>query len=162
MSATPQKLFAVILSLVSSAGLAISGARAQSSTTHAPPAPKLAEEQFKNIQVLKGIPADQILPAMQFITSSLGVECEYCHVREAHGLAFDKDDKKPKLTARKMMQMVFAINKENFEGKREVTCYSCHRGAPNPISTPPRLAPRNHQPAYSPPCPHPISCSINI
>jgi photosynthetic reaction center cytochrome c subunit len=136
MTRTPQKLFAVILSLVSSAGLAILGAHAQSSATHAPSAPKLAEEQFKNIQVLKGVPADQILPAMQFITSSLGVECEYCHVREAHELAFDKDDKKPKVTARKMMQMVFALNKENFEGKRKVTCYSCHRGAANPATTP--------------------------
>ena len=33
---------------------------------------KLAEEQFKNIQVLKGVPADQLIPAMQFITASLG------------------------------------------------------------------------------------------
>jgi photosynthetic reaction center cytochrome c subunit len=136
MSAASQKLFAVILSLVSSAGLAILGAHAQSSATPALSVPKLAEEQFKNIQVLKGVPADQVFPAMQFITSSLGVECEYCHVREAHGLAFDKDDKKPKLTARKMMKMVFALNKENFEDQREVTCYSCHRGAAKPVATP--------------------------
>jgi photosynthetic reaction center cytochrome c subunit len=130
------KRFLPVVGLVLSAFLAILGSRAQSSTTQAPPSSKLAEEQFKNIQVLKGIPADQILPAMQFITSSLGVECEFCHVREARGLAFDKDDKKPKIAARKMIQMMFAINKENFEGKREVTCYSCHRGAANPIATP--------------------------
>jgi photosynthetic reaction center cytochrome c subunit len=136
MSATPRKQFLVIFSLLSSAFLAILGVRAQSSAAQTSPSPKLAEEQFKNIRVLKGIPADQILPAMQFITSSLGVECEYCHVREAHELAFDKDDKKTKVTARKMMQMVFALNKENFEGKREVTCYSCHRGANNPVATP--------------------------
>jgi len=47
-----------------------------------------------------------------------------------------KDDKKPKLTARKMMKMVFALNKENFEDQREVTCYSCHRGAAKPVATP--------------------------
>jgi hypothetical protein len=29
-----------------------------------------------------------------------------------------------------------AINKENFEGHREVTCYSCHRGAKDPVGTP--------------------------
>ena len=87
--------------------------------------PKKAEEQFKNIQALKGIPADQLIPAMQFITASLGVECEFCHVEGA----FEKDDKKPKQTARKMMEMMFAINKDNFEGHREVTCYSCHRGS---------------------------------
>jgi hypothetical protein len=35
-----------------------------------------------------------------------------------------------------MMQMMFAINKDNFDGHREVTCYSCHRGAPRPVATP--------------------------
>ena len=94
--------------------------------------PKKAEEQYKNIQMLKGIPADQLIPAMQFITASLGVECEFCHVEGA----FEKDDKKPKQTARKMMEMMFAINKENFEGHREVTCYSCHRGSVDPVGTP--------------------------
>jgi hypothetical protein len=94
--------------------------------------PKKAEEQYKNIQVLKGIPADQLIPSMQFVTASLGVECEFCHVQGA----FEKDDKKPKQTARKMMEMMFAINKDNFEGHREVTCYSCHRGSPNPVGTP--------------------------
>jgi hypothetical protein len=93
---------------------------------------KKAEEQFKNIQVLKGVPADQIFPTMQFITASLGVECDFCHVQGA----FEKDDKKPKQTARKMMEMMFAINKDNFEGHREVTCYSCHRGNTDPVAIP--------------------------
>jgi hypothetical protein len=93
---------------------------------------KTAEQAFKNIQVLKGVPADQIIPAMQFITASLGVECDYCHVQGQ----FEKDEKKPKETARKMMTMMFAINKENFEGHREVTCYSCHRGSAEPVGTP--------------------------
>jgi hypothetical protein len=35
------------------------------------------------------------------------------------------------------MEMMFAINKDNFEGHREVTCYSCHRGNINPVGTPP-------------------------
>ena len=95
-------------------------------------APKLAEEEYKNIQALKGIPAEQVIPSMQFIAASLGVECEYCHVPRQ----MDKDDKKPKLTARKMINMMMAINKENFEGHREVTCYSCHRGSANPVATP--------------------------
>ena len=69
---------------------------------------------------------------MQFISASLGVECEYCHVARA----FEKDDKKPKVTARKMIGMMMTINKENFEGHREVTCYSCHRGSPDPVATP--------------------------
>jgi photosynthetic reaction center cytochrome c subunit len=93
---------------------------------------KKAEEAYKNIQVLKGAPADQLMPAMQFISASLGVQCDYCHEMGS----FDKDDKKPKQIARKMMEMMFAINKNNFEGHREVTCYSCHRGAVKPLSTP--------------------------
>lgn len=96
------------------------------------PAAKLAEEQFKNIQVLKGVPAEQVIPAMQFIAASLGVECEYCHVEHAN----EKDDKKSKVTARKMINMMMAINKDNFEGHREVTCYSCHRGSAQPVGTP--------------------------
>jgi photosynthetic reaction center cytochrome c subunit len=126
----------VLCGLALSTGLAFAGARAQSTPPQSPAAPKLAEEQFKNIKVLKGVPADLIFPSMQFITASLGVECEYCHVRGDKGLEFEKDDKKTKVTARKMMEMMFAINKENFEGHRDVTCYSCHRGAADPVSTP--------------------------
>ena len=116
--------------------LVIAGARGQSAPPKASPeggaTPKLAEQEYKNVQALKGIPAEQIIPAMQFIAASLGVECEYCHVPRA----FEKDDKKPKVTARKMIGMMMAINKENFEGHREITCYSCHRGSANPVATP--------------------------
>jgi photosynthetic reaction center cytochrome c subunit len=97
-----------------------------------PSSTKTAAQEFKNIQVLKDIPADQLIPSMQFISASLGVECEYCHVERA----FDKDDKKEKGFARHMMEMVMNINKDNFEGKRWVTCYSCHRGAAKPVSVP--------------------------
>src|SRR5580693_8172232 len=124
----------VMIAVVVVCGIGIGGAKAQSSSALAgtTAGPKKAEEQYKNIQVLKGIPADQLIPAMQFIATSLGVGCEFCHVEGA----FDKDDKKPKVTARKMMAMMFAINKDNFEGNREVTCYSCHRGSSMPVGTP--------------------------
>jgi photosynthetic reaction center cytochrome c subunit len=90
------------------------------------------EAVFKNIQVLKSIPADQLIPAMRFITASLGVECEYCHVPDH----FDKDEKKPKQIARDMMRMMLAIDQNSFDGNREVTCYSCHRGSPKPQGAP--------------------------
>lgn len=98
----------------------------------APSADKKAGEFFKNVQVLKDAPSDQLLPAMQFITSSLGVQCSYCHVENA----FDKDDKKTKQTARKMMRMMLDINAANFEGKQAVTCNTCHRGNPKPLAIP--------------------------
>jgi len=114
----------------------LAGADANAQAASAPPSaasgPKKAEEQFKNIQVLKGIPAEQLIPAMQFITASLGVECEFCHVHDA----FEKDDKKPKQTARKMIEMMFTINAGSFDRKREVTCNTCHRGSADPVAIP--------------------------
>jgi photosynthetic reaction center cytochrome c subunit len=95
-------------------------------------APKAAEQVYKNIQVLKGVPADQLIPAMQFITASLGVQCDFCHRENA----FEKDDNENKQTTRKMMRMMFAINQANFDGHRAVTCYSCHRGAHKPVNVP--------------------------
>ena len=62
--------FALWLTFLS-VSLAVTIARAQSAPGQAPApgatAPKLAEEQFKNIQALKGIPAEQVIPSMQFI-----------------------------------------------------------------------------------------------
>ena len=98
----------------------------------APQAPKTTEQAFKNIRVLKGRPADQLIPTMQFISAALGVECEFCHVAGA----FDKDDKKPKQTARVMMEMMISINAADCDGHREVTCNTCHRGSPHPLATP--------------------------
>jgi photosynthetic reaction center cytochrome c subunit len=97
---------------------------------------KTTEQAFKNIKVLKGMPADELMPTMQFIGASLGVECSFCHVEGG----FEKDDKKPKETARKMMEMVFAINKNTFEGRRGVTCNSCHRGSIRPVAIPAIMA----------------------
>ncbi len=78
---------------------------------------------------------------MQFITASLGVECDFCHVSSSPGkFEFDKDDKDEKKTAREMMQMMFAINQNNFDGKREVSCNTCHRGSPHPQAIPAIMA----------------------
>jgi photosynthetic reaction center cytochrome c subunit len=93
---------------------------------------KPAEPRFKNLQVLKGVPPDQLIPAMQFISASLGVQCEFCHVRDA----FEKDDKPTKQTARRMIQMMLALDADQFHGERAVTCYTCHRGSIKPVSIP--------------------------
>jgi len=108
--------------------LGISGVAGESSRIN--PRKKSADV-FKNLKVLNNTPADLLLPSMQFITSSLGVSCEYCHVENA----FDRDDKKPKTTARQMMEMVNELNNK-FEGKQDITCYSCHRGSPRPLTVP--------------------------
>src|SRR5215472_17602580 len=120
-------------SLLALLGIALASAQStppKASSEGGSASPKMAEEQFKNIQALKGIPADQVIPSMQFIAASLGVECEYCHVEQR-----EKDDKKQKVTARRMIVMMMTINKENFDGHRDVTCYSCHRGSAKPVAT---------------------------
>ena len=96
---------------------------------------KTAEQVFKNITQLKGMPADQLMPAMQFIASSLGVDCTFCHVQGK----MEADDKGAKKTAREMMAMAAEINKASFHGQLQVTCYSCHRGSARPVNIPPVL-----------------------
>src|SRR5215211_7207016 len=91
-----------------------------------------AEQRFKNLQVFKDLPATQLDPTMAFISGSLGVRCSYCHVPNQ----FDKDDKPTKLAARRMIQMVLDINKGSFNGQSAVSCYTCHRGKPTPVSVP--------------------------
>jgi hypothetical protein len=95
---------------------------------------KAVEEVQKNIQVLKGLPSSQLLPVMHFMRTSLGVRCDYCHVAE-NG-KYWMDDKPAKQTARRMLQMVFAINKANFGGQPVITCNTCHRGSTKPVPVP--------------------------
>jgi photosynthetic reaction center cytochrome c subunit len=109
----------------------------------------LAEQVYKNITELKGTPADQIGPAMQFISTALGVECTFCHVPEK----FEADDKPAKKTAREMMAMTAMINKTSFNGRQQVTCYSCHHGLSHPASAPPVL--ESDTPAHSTAAPAP-------
>ena len=86
----------------------------------------------KNIQVLQG--AD--LPAtMQSFVQALGLldkgTCGYCHVDDR-----SSDAKIQKVTARRMIIMMRGINGTFGDGKQHVTCYTCHRGSPTPLSEP--------------------------
>lgn len=99
---------------------------------------KPAEEVFKNVQVLKGLPANKLFSVMGFMAASLGVRCDFCHVTSEKGpWPMEKDDKETKLTARKMITMMNNINRDNFEGKQVVNCASCHNGNSKPRSVPP-------------------------
>jgi Photosynthetic reaction centre cytochrome C subunit len=64
------------------------------------------QAKFKNLQALKDLPPDRLIPAMQFISVSLGAECEFCLVRDA----FDKDDKESKQIARRIIRLMFELN----------------------------------------------------
>lgn len=121
-------------SIVAALAFAVAGL-AQHADLSQPAESKPAEQVFKNIVQLKGTPADQLGPAMQFIAASLGVDCTFCHVQGN----MEADDKGAKKTARAMMAMTAEINKASFHGQLQVTCYSCHRGSARPVNTPPVL-----------------------
>jgi outer membrane lipoprotein-sorting protein len=95
--------------------------------------PLMAEEVFKNVQVLKGIPVNQFMDTMGFFAASLGLNCVYCHTSQSlEDWNHFADDVPRKRMARSMIQMVNDINKTKFGGRRALTCYSCHRGAETP------------------------------
>jgi hypothetical protein len=95
---------------------------------------KPVEQVHKNIQVLKGLPASQLLPVMHQMRAALGVRCDYCHIAEngKYGL----DDKPAKQAARRMLRMVMEINQRHFGGQPAVTCNTCHRGSIAPVAMP--------------------------
>jgi photosynthetic reaction center cytochrome c subunit len=99
--------------------------------------PLMAEQYFKNIQVLRGISVKEFMDTMGFFAASLCENCTFCHVEESSGdwskYAVDNANKQ---TARKMILMMTAINKSYFGGRRMLTCYSCHRGGETPRVTP--------------------------
>src|SRR5256712_1643583 len=99
--------------------------------------PPMAEEIFKNVQILKGIPVDQFMGTMGFFSASTGLNCTDCHVDGSAGeWARYADEKALKQMARKMMLMVDSINKTNFAGRPVITCNTCHRGSAHPSAMP--------------------------
>jgi hypothetical protein len=101
------------------------------------PAQPMAEDVFKNIQVLKGIPADEFMDTMGMFASSLIYDCTGCHVedilirREAFAEATPRIQR-----ARQMVVMVNALNRTYFGGQPRVTCFTCHRGSGFPETIP--------------------------
>jgi len=107
---------------------------AQTAPTQTPP---MAEQVFKNVQVLKGIPVDEFMNTMGVFSAALGMSCEDCHAsNDAKWENYALDTSPKKRMARRMVQMVTAINRDNFGGRQMVTCWSCHRGSDHPKITP--------------------------
>src|SRR6195256_1508309 len=98
--------------------------------------PLMAEDVFKNVQVLKGIPADEFMGTMSVFSAALGESCETCHDGKDGWASYALDTIPLKRTARRMVTMMAAINQANFGGRQAVTCFTCHRGANRPRITP--------------------------
>ena len=109
-----------------------------------------AESVFKNIKILKGVPAGRLVNIMNMgFGRSLGVSCGFCHVPGK----WDLDDKEEKNTARLMLAMVQTINRDYIAKvpvdsgtpRPMVNCFTCHRGnakptgpeGPPPVNRPP-------------------------
>jgi len=113
-----------------------------------------AESVFKNIKILKGIPAGRLVNIMNMgFGRSLGVSCGFCHVPGK----WDLDDKEEKNTARLMFAMVQTINRDfiskvpvdSGSPRPVVNCMTCHRGMPRPMG-PDGPPPGNRQPGAPP------------
>lgn len=98
--------------------------------------PILSEQAFGNIQVLRGIPVREFMETMGFFSAALALNCSDCHGGSASTWADYAIDTPLKQTSRRMVLMVNAINRANFDGAPAVTCNTCHRGSPRPEAIP--------------------------
>jgi len=115
----------------------VSDAQTQAGGQGAGAKPPMAEDVFKNVQVLRGVPVDEFMATMGFIAASLSLNCLDCHTQDSgRDPAKYAEDTPIKQTARKMLLMVKQINAQNFGGVRTVTCYTCHRSDVAPRFTP--------------------------
>jgi len=90
----------------------------------------------KNIKELKGMPNAQLIPVMSFMSASLGVSCDFCHVSKDGKLDAAAEGKDEKNTARDMISMVRNINRRSFKGEPQVSCFTCHAGQALPKNFP--------------------------
>ncbi len=96
----------------------------------------LAENVFKNVTVLRGIPADAFMGTMGVFSAALGFSCENCHTASSNDWAnYAKDVSPLKERTRQMIAMMAEINDQNFGGRQVVTCFTCHRGSTRPKVT---------------------------
>jgi len=97
--------------------------------------PKMVEDVFTNVQALKGIGVDDFLLTMGIMSAAVGSDCVGCHPSAGTDHVDWALDTPRKRTARRMVQMVTTINRDNFNGRQVVTCWTCHRGRDRPVTT---------------------------
>ena len=98
--------------------------------------------KFTNLQVLpKDISREDLTSIMRGFSFSLGVRCEHCHAGnddpQLHHMNFASDERAPKKTARLMLRMVEAINRDYIAKlsagqATKVECVTCHHGLSRP------------------------------
>ena len=97
-----------------------------------PAGPPPAAGVWKNLQFLpKDITKPALKATMREMAKSLNVDCDHCH--KEPDMAADTDKKK---VAREMMEMVKTINSKFPMTMKKVSCWTCHRGKPEPDQGP--------------------------
>src|SRR5262249_26138839 len=128
MTLASMRAIAVALAVMASAAMAEGG--------QAPPAkPRMVEDVFKNVQALKGIGVDDFLLTMGIMSAAVGSDCVGCHPSAGTDHVDWALDTPRKRTARRMVDMVASINRDNFNGRQVVTCSTWHRGRDRPVTT---------------------------
>jgi len=118
-----------------------------------------AEQVFKNVQVLKGITAAQLVHKMdKDYGEALSWNCTNCHRLAPQG-NFASDTATDKRRARFMQQMTDDINRNQLpklypKDTPKVTCATCHRGYNEPPAGD-YLAPERGKPGAPPEPPPP-------
>ncbi|HVZ21311.1 MAG TPA: photosynthetic reaction center cytochrome c subunit family protein [Vicinamibacterales bacterium] len=98
---------------------------------------KKAGEYFKNVSTstLKELSVDDFIGAMGVMTDALGLDCADCHPNAGTDKVDWVFDTQRKKTARRMVEMVAALNKQFFGGAQMVTCWTCHHGRVTPATS---------------------------
>ncbi|MFZ4507313.1 MAG: photosynthetic reaction center cytochrome c subunit family protein [Fimbriimonas sp.] len=112
-----------------------------------PQTPPKAEDVYKDIKVLKGVPAADVIPIMELMNAAMNYKCVDCHDAKDYAA-----NTRAKETTRNMVTMQNEINEKNFNGKVEVTCVTCHRGDEHPsnVAAPKGVALRHELPDNAP------------
>src|SRR5579871_702254 len=90
--------------------------------------PPMADDVFKNIQALKGLSVDDFLGTMGVMSAAVGFDCSECHANAGTDRVDWAADTPKKVTARRMVNMVAAINRDHFNNRGAISCWTCHRG----------------------------------
>jgi photosynthetic reaction center cytochrome c subunit len=125
-----------ILAALEITAVALVGAGLAVAQTAPPAKPQMSDQVFKNVRALKGIPVDDFMETMGLISAALSFDCSDCHTGAGTDRVDWAADTPRKVTARMMISMVATINKNNFQGREAVTCWTCHRNRDKPLVTP--------------------------
>jgi photosynthetic reaction center cytochrome c subunit len=102
-----------------------------------PGRPVVGMVDVPTVKVLRGLTVPEFELEMQLMNQALGVACGHCHTRNN----FASEENPRKATARRMIEMTQAINKQFFPEYRpapetsrfgKVTCFTCHKGSEKP------------------------------